>query len=275
MTIPALSIVFMIFSVLVSIALPVAIFIFIKIKYKATVFPMLIGMASFILAVLVLEQFAHSLFLSTDADGNITLLSKPILYMLYGSFMAGIFEESARYVSFRLMRKKYSGFETSLAYGIGHGGIESIMLVGLVMLNNLVFSIAINNGSAESLTAGMQPDALAQFESQVGAMAATAPYMYLIAGVERILAMTIHLSLSVIVYFSVVKKGQFWLFPLAIVLHAVANFPAALAQAGVLKNTLVVEGIILVVAVLLVFTARFIYMKNRDTENAGGTPIPE
>ncbi|MDR0538038.1 MAG: YhfC family intramembrane metalloprotease [Tannerellaceae bacterium] len=58
--------------------------------------------------------------------------------------MAGLFEETARFISFKILKKKYNGIGTGLAYGIGHGGIEAVLLAGLSMIVSIVFCIMIN-----------------------------------------------------------------------------------------------------------------------------------
>lgn len=90
-------------------------------------------------------------------------------------------------------------------------------------------------------------------------------YQLLLSGFERIFAITLHLSLSVLVFFSVHKKGQGYLFPIAIILHAMVNFPAALYQRGVISNILVIEIIVFALcSIIAFFTFRFYQSTNTD-----------
>ena len=66
--------------------------------------------------------------------------------------MAGIFEETARFVSFKILKKIFTGISTGLSYGIGHGGIESVLLAGFSMIAGLVFGILINTGNIGIIT---------------------------------------------------------------------------------------------------------------------------
>ena len=52
---------------------------------------------------------------------------------LYGGLMAGVFEETGRYVSFKWFLKKETRIQDGLSYGIGHGGIEAMLIVGQCM----------------------------------------------------------------------------------------------------------------------------------------------
>jgi uncharacterized membrane protein YhfC len=218
---------------------------------------MIYGAAAFIIFALVLEQLIHLIVFKT-----FPLKEKPLIYILYGIFMAGIFEETARFISFKILKKKYAGIETGLSYGIGHGGIEAVLLAGVPMITAVVFSILINTGNAETITGKLQGEALTQMETQITAgIITTAPYMFLISGVERVFAITIQISLSVLVFYSVYSKGKIWLFPLAILLHAIIDIPAAAMQVNVLKNVLLVECIVGLCAILITIFALLVHIK--------------
>ncbi len=251
MQVQTLSIVFMAVSALLSIGVPIGLFIFFRRKYKAKFVPVLVGVAAFVLFALILEQTLHAFVLRPDASGKIALLKQPFLYMLYGCLAAGIFEETARFLSFKLLKKKYNDFSTALSYGVGHGGAEAILLVGLTMINNIILSVMINFDLLATITSGLQGTALKQFQAQMNALISTAPHMFLVAGGERLAALCMQISLSVIVFYSVTCKGKWWLFPLAILLHAVTNVTATLGQVGVIKNIWFIEGYVVVCSVLV------------------------
>jgi len=257
MSIPVLSVVFMAVSAIVAIGLPVCLFIIARKKFNAKVVPMLFGIAGFVIFALVLESLVHRIVL-----GRFLSPSNKIVYIIYGVLMAGIFEESARFIAFNILkRKKYEGIETALSYGIGHGGIESILLAGLAMINSIVSSIIINTGNIGMITGKLQGDMLAAVNNQIAALVAAAPYMFLVSGIERILAIAVQLSLSVVVFYAVFSKKKVWLYPLAIVLHAMVDIPAVIFQTGGIKNIFVVEGIICLLAVCLVLFARYMHRK--------------
>lgn len=248
--IPTLSIVFMGVSALVSIGLPVGIYIALRKRFGLKVVPMLVGAAAFVLFALVLEQMLHMLVLRPDENGAIALKNTPALYVLYGIFAAGIFEETARYLSFLLLKKKYNGIGTGLSYGIGHGGVEAVLLAGLSMISSMVICIMLNSGSAGTLE-GLLPAA------QLETLRETSPYIFLVSGLERTFAVAIQISLSLLVWFSVDKK-KWLLFPAAIALHAAIDIPAALMQAGVLKSIALTESMVGVAAVVSVLIAVYV-----------------
>jgi uncharacterized membrane protein YhfC len=210
----------------------------------------LAGAAAFFLFALVLEQGAHTVVL-----GRFALRSKPVLYVLYGVLMAGLFEETARFISFHILKKRYNvyGINTGLSYGIGHGGIEAILLAGIAMIANIVYGIMMNAGALDEGTLG-----------QVAVLASTAPVMFLVAGLERLSAIAVHISLSVLVFYAVSRRDKWWLYPAAILLHALVDVPAVLMQIGVLTSTALVEVIVCVFAVVLILLARITHKKLRQ-----------
>lgn len=266
MNVPVSSIVFMIVSAIISIGTPIVMFIYFRKRYHAKVIPMIVGAAAFILFALVLESAVHRFVLNPDASGNIALKSTPFLFTLYACLMAGIFEETARFISFHLLKKKYCDFSTGLAYGTGHGGIEAILLAGVAMISSIVFSVMINSGMADAITAPLSETALTRVNAQIAALCTAESYMFLVSGFERLFAIALQLSLSVIVYYSVTSKGKWWLFPTAIALHALADVPAALMQAGILKNIWFVEGIIMISAVVLSMLAVFTHKRLKTVQ---------
>jgi uncharacterized membrane protein YhfC len=123
MQVSIFSMVFMAISAVVSIGLPIGLFIIFYKKFNAKFLPLILGIFGFIIFTLIFERSIHLIVLN-----KFSLKEKPFLYLLYGVFMAGIFEETARFVSFNILKKKYTGIGTGLSYGIGHGGIEAILI---------------------------------------------------------------------------------------------------------------------------------------------------
>jgi uncharacterized membrane protein YhfC len=250
-------------SALLSIGLPIGLFFFMRKKYGIKVVPMLTGVMAFVLFVLVLERMIHLIVLKPDMAGNITLMQKPVLYMLYGAFMAGICEETARFISFSLLKNKYQDIRTGISYGIGHGGAEAILIGGIAIITNLVFCFLINSGHTGMITNGLPGVALDKINNAITVITTMEPHIFLISGMERAMALCIQISLSIIVWHAVNKKGLLWLFPIAIVSHAIIDFPPALAQTGAIKNTYLVEIWVLAGAITISLITWAIYKKFR------------
>ena len=151
-TVPALSIFFMVITCILSIGTPIALFLYLRFVRKADVYPFFAGCSVMLLFAFILEQGAHRVILSSSAGEVIR--NNIRLYALYGGIMAGLFEETGRYLCFSFALKRYRAKNVNaLMYGAGHGGFESIVLAGLTMINNITWSYMINSGNAAALTA--------------------------------------------------------------------------------------------------------------------------
>lgn len=131
------------------------------------------------------------------------------LLALTPSLTAGVFEELARYIGFKFIIKDDT-YEKGVTYGAGHGGIESIMLVGLSVLSVGVVLLT----SPEVLPPG-----------QLEMIMATPVYMPLVGLYERLMAMIVQIGFSIIVLESVRRKDITYLFA-AIGLHTLLDFLA-------------------------------------------------
>ena len=120
------------------------------------------------------------------------------------------------------MLKKYNNPETSIAYGIGHGGIEIIITLGITYALYVLVSLGVN--VFDGVTTKTVLDTIASIENTT----------IIIAMIERILTLTLHIGLSIFVFKAVKDKKYIWYF-LAIILHAITDMPAALYQTGQLS----------------------------------------
>ncbi|WP_054199020.1 YhfC family intramembrane metalloprotease [Clostridium baratii] len=251
--ISTMSIIMMLFTTLVSLALPIILIVVMMVKYKASLKSFFIGAAAFFIAVQCIEGPINYYFLVGNKSTSSIITGNTILFMLYGGFMAGIFEETARYICFKFILKKERRIQDAISYGIGHGGIEAILLVGITYLANTIVSIMINLGTPLENGLELASAQLSSVES----------YMFAIAGVERLSTIIIQIGLSIIVFNSV-KYGKKQYYFLAILIHALIDFPAVLAQKGVI-NIVTVESIIILVAIaFIVFIIKEIKKNKED-----------
>ena len=261
MSVPTLSVVFMALATLYSFAAPILLLIYYR-KKGADILPFFIGCAVFVIFALILESLMHQLVLKVLPVGK-TILGNTLLYALYGGLAAGIFEETGRFLAFKtVLKKKLGNDRNALMYGAGHGGIEAILTLGLAYIGNIVMSVLINAGQTDMLTVTATGEAAEQLKAVLDSLVTTAPWTYLLAIVERALAITTHICLSVLVFFAVKKPGKGWLFPLAILLHAA--FDGILVILAAHLPAAAVEGCLVVMALGLVLLSRAVWKKNAE-----------
>ena len=272
-TVPVLSMIFMAVSCVIGFCIPVALLLCFRIKKRADFLPFFIGCAVFILFALVLEALVHQVVLGSETGARIQ--ENVWLFALYGGLMAGLFEETGRFLAFKFMPKKYRVTDANaLMYGAGHGGCESAIVLGMTMINNLTYSVMINSGKIAAVLEPLPGELKAQMETAVRGLITTKPHEFLLGGVERIFAVTLHISLSVLVWFAAKKRGRFWLFPAAIGLHAFMD-AAAVVLSGYGVNVLLIEAVVAVIAVISALIARLVWRANAQTADAAEGSPPE
>lgn len=179
----------------------------------------------------------------------IKLSDNTILIGLFLALTAGLFEETGRLVGFKLLLSDRLQWKNGLAFGIGHGGIESIVIVGFSYLNNITLSYMINSGMFNDSIEGITPEVAAEIKEK---LINTPPDMYAAAGIERFFTIIIQIALSILVLYSI-KNRKYIYFILAILLHIVIDAPIAIFN-EIGLNIWVIESYILIFAVIsLVF----------------------
>lgn len=256
--VPKLSIIFMMVSGLFSFLLPLGLFVYLRKVKKADALPFLAGCSVMFLFAMTLESLAHNLVLVVSPAGSV-IQNNRWLFALYGGLMAGLFEETGRFLAFKTVLKKYLGKnENALMYGAGHGGLEAIMILGMASINNLTIALMINAGETASLTESMSGEVLEQAQSAIQSIITTPSWNFLLGGVERIFAIVLQIALSVIVWAAVKQAGKGFLYPAAIGIHFLADFIATiLAQYGL--PILAVEAVVGLMAAGTAFFAKRVW----------------
>lgn len=231
---------------LVGFAGPVALAWWLVKKHKARLSTILIGAGVFIVFALVLESLLHQLVLK-GPHGQ-TILDNIWYYALYGGLAAGIFEETGRFLAMKfLLNKEPSKALPAIAYGVGHGGVEMLLIFGVTMISNIVLSVMINTGASDTLLATAPAEALEQVQSQFEQLETATAGTFFLGIWERISALILQLGLSILVWTAVRKGGKWlWLFPAAILLHFLVD--ACVAVLAKTADMVVVEGIVFAMA---------------------------
>lgn len=246
-------------SALSTFVLPIIILVVARRRWSCSLWSAAVGALVFVVFALLLEGGLHALVFAAIPS----LPSKTMLYTIYAALAAGVFEELGRVCGFAVLQasdRRPDGVGRALGAGIGHGGIEAILLVGVATISNLVISVSvINAGTSEAFLAGLpdaQRDIVArQFELLINT---PAPF-YLLSISERTIAIALHIALSVLVWMAFTGRIRRWWILGAILAHALADAGAALYQSGVV-SVVVAQGWALIVTIILALAVRRIYV---------------
>ena len=183
-----------------------------------------------------------------------------IIYALLLAFTAGLFELIGRYVVAKIMAKNLS-YSRSVAAGLGHGGIEAIILVGVSYVNNLLYAFMINIGMLDSLIDQLAMSAdISPYIQIKNALVGTPAYLYLFAGYERVLTVVCHLAMTLIVCYFVAKKQDIKGILLCLGMHTLLDTGAGLIPyfipttgANATLGYIAIYGFLTVMAVVSIF----------------------
>ena len=126
--------------------------------------------------------------------------SIPLLAALFYGGTAGIAEEVGRWIAIKFFLKKERSLEYGLTFGLGHGGIEAVLIIGIPMAAQMV----------QVITSQVSPDVLSVPDLLLGAL-------------ERVYAITFHVGASLLVMYGFrVRKSVIYLV-LAIALHTLLD----------------------------------------------------
>ena len=245
--VPTGNLIMMAINALLGIAIPVFLCWWAVKKHQAKLSTILIGAATFIVFALVLESIVHQVVLKGPSGAVIQ--GKTLYYALYGGLMAGLFEETGRFLAMKfLLKKEPTETKPGVAYGLGHGGVEMILIFGFSMISTLTMALMVNLGQTDTLLASAPTEAKDQLTTTFEQLQTTGAGTYLLGLWERFSALTLHLGLSILVWAAVRKGGKwFWLFPAAILLHALVDGIAVILAKH--TGTVAVELIILAIAI--------------------------
>ena len=222
-----------ILAILGEIALPFGIMLWLKRRYRVSWMLFGVGVLTFIASQVVhiplLGAVNHILMYQLppyDVSDAAIFLQAVMLGLL-----AGLCEETARLAGYWFLKERAKAFSSALALGAGHGGIESIG-VGISLAATLVLSLLALRSHAT--VGGVTPQ-------NAAAVFAYPWYVPLVSLFERLTAVTLHLTLSVMVWQAVTRRAWKWYLG-AVVYHALVDALAvALPSLGI--STYLLEGI--------------------------------
>ncbi len=257
-----MDIVVRVLNALVMIGAPVVLGWCLARKFKVRWRLYLVGAVTFIAAQALHIPFNRFVLLPWLEGLGMTVSVQGAGLILFGVIVglsAGLFEETARYISYRFLAKDARTWEQGLMFGAGHGGIEAI-LVGALALVAFVQIMALRGAD---LSAVIPAEQLELAEAQIDAYWALPWFGVLLGAIERIFAIVVQLFLSLLVLQAILRKNPF-LFAGALLWHM---FVDAVAVVGVV--TWGIYGVEALVGLMAVMSlAGILYLRRRMPHKA-------
>jgi uncharacterized membrane protein YhfC len=250
-------------AILIEIGLPIALAIWATRRFRTSWKLVGIGVLTFIGSQVVHIPLLYGL---TALFQQGILPTPPMQYQLAFNAVvlglaAGICEETARWIGYRALKDKARRFAASITLGIGHGGIESALFVGASVLASFIYMLVLRSGDPQMLN------------PQVAAYFSTPWYLPLVGALERVMAIVLHITLSVIVWLSIVKKNG-WIFWGAVLYHALVD-GLTVAMSGLGMSNFAIEGALGVFTILNAVFLVWMWKRAKASEEAEAAEATE
>jgi uncharacterized membrane protein YhfC len=250
---------------LLAIIIPLYLVKWYKDKHKLPLKVALFGAGFYILVQIIhipLVLFTQDLIYSPESLGEFGAVVGLALYL---GLLAALFEEPARYLIFsKIMKEK--NLENAKLFGLGWGGVEAIILVGLLApvsillteqffntMDEIDFEQTLIDSGVSAEEAASQSAILAE---QKAAFGQRNPLLPIASLYERILAMGFHICASILIMASIMRK-EWGGFIAAFVAHFLIDFAAVvlLFAGGIIAAEI---GITVIVGATILYTARYL-----------------
>jgi uncharacterized membrane protein YhfC len=239
-------------SLLVTIALPVALGFWFKDKFQVPWRVITYGALGYFI-VQALISLAFTGFNSLVMNETLTLTDAGVntTQVFLSVFMGALLGVLVRWLGMRFLNEDLDNLEAAYGIGVGYGGAESIMLVGLPLL--MTFITMLSNMNIDPQTSNLDPAVVQQIEElwQVPA------YVPLVGSLERIAALVMHITVTILILQAFTRGSRLWLAAAFGVELLVNGVIVGLAQAGLNYAWLILISLLLMVGNLyLLFRLR-------------------
>ena len=148
------------------------------------------------------------------------------------------------------------------------------MVAGFGMVTSIVLSVTVVNAGAADSFLSQLPEALrGGYAQRLDALAATPAPLYLLGVGERVIAIALHIALSVLVWMAFSGRiGRWWILG-AVLAHALCDVGAALYQGGAI-SVFAAEAWALLTTCAVVALVRRLYASTRTGGAGEAEPAP-
>lgn len=234
-----------IFSALLCILVPILFLWYYKKKTGVKISSFFVGAAFCLLFSFILTYIVNILFLSVTGLGSF-FNSKihPVYSAIYGACSIGLISTLGIYVGLKYAMKARPGRENALVFGIGMGGLESILNGATVYITNLIAALLINSvGSAEYFKKlALSGRELTETQELFARQAATPASVFLTDATYMILSLVLSAAITLVVY-HVINRKKNYLLPVTVILQILGYTPMYLTHIEAFENSPALLGI--------------------------------
>lgn len=232
--------------------LPVAAAIALRRRYAVPWWLFCAGMATFIGAQLI-HLPLNKLLAEAGILPNLAESASPAATALLLGFTAALSETLTRVVCYWpiFRRRQAEHPQDGAMVGLGHGGVESFGLIAILAGAQFTSLWLLRGDDLGQL--GLSAPQLAMLQQQMAIF--SAPWLSLLAAVERGLALVLQVALSLLVWYGF-RRRSVWPILIALLYHTLIDFTAAYLSVKAISPWLVEGALALLVIPGLLWSAR-------------------
>ncbi len=206
-----------------------------------------------------------TLFFQSSSAPTIPFAWRTLFNAVLLGLLAGIFEETARWILFKFILKGVKTWEEGVVVGSGYGGTEAL-IIGALMIVTLINMLAMRSADLSTIVPPAQVDLL---QKQVAAFWSTPWPVPFLAFLERAFTICVQISLTIMVLYSVAYKKPVW-FWIALSWHAFVDGLAVYLASIIGKYSVeAVIGVCAAISLVILFRLRPRFAQQQRVE-----PLP-
>jgi uncharacterized membrane protein YhfC len=255
-------------SLILMIGLPIALAVFVTRRFKVSWWVVLAGVITFVAsqALKIPASYGLNALFQNGTIPTPPTAWIPFLNAIIAGLMAGFFEETARYIGFRILKKKAKPIRSAVGLGIGHGGMESVLLA--VLGTGITLGTVLFYNAGAQIAKGISTDQVSYTLAQIAQFWSAPWHFGLLPGVERVIALSSQILLSILVWKAVVNRQVLW-FLLAILYHTALD-AIAVYLSNLNWGYWAVEGVLAIFLIANIYLIYHFWGEETESEEEEG-----
>lgn len=249
-------------AILVTVGLPIGAGFWLRKKYGVTWRIISYGALAYLL-VQAGSTILFSGFNSLVVNGTLALEDPglTIVQVTLSVVLGALLGVAIRWAGMKYIKEDLKNLEAAFGIGVGYGGMESIMLVGLPLISTFVTMIS--NLNLDPATTSLSPEMVAQLEE----LWQVPFYVPLIGSMERFAALVMHLTVTVLILQVFLRKNN-WFLAAALGVELLINgLVVGLSTAGLQYGWVILIAVVLMAGnIYLLYRLRAFNLKRMEID---------
>lgn len=245
-TVPAMTVTYLAFTCFFAVVVPLLGAYICKKKFRGKLHAFFYGVSDYLVMEYMLCNLVLVGLLLIPGLGT-SLESTPILYILTAAALTSVIFEAGRYFILGVVKKYDLTLANVFIFSVGTAGAFSIFKIASSAFQSMVVAFTINDAGLPQLVeeAGENAESLLAL---IDPLISNPSYIYLINGIDTLLAFVFHLAMSVILFVALKKEGPRHLLAIAVGIRFLYELPGYfLAYSIIFTNAVLAEAVILMI----------------------------